>query len=226
MKELTSSNQLSTVMGADNGPKSVNLYGPVGVLQSKFNPDTPDGGTAAATAVSVAATTVDQCFGDDDPERKGLSSSCGMVSVLFGAFAFLSSTASVNRNFADAKKERADAKKERADAKKERADAKKETALRFELQDLHRQRDSLLRQRDSLLTARRFDSLARMIRNMERQAMRPQGGGQQVDIDPNGPQIEEIDSKIKEKAEELKLKLKRINDYNAEGEVGGYGLLT
>jgi hypothetical protein len=225
MKELTSSNQLSTVMGADNGPKSVNLYGPVGVLQSKFNPDTPDGGTAAVTAVSVAATTVDQCFGDDDPERKGLSSSCGMVSVLFGAFAFLSSTASVNRNFADAKKERADAKKERADAKKERADAK----LRLELQDLRFELQDLHRQRDSLLTARRFDSLARMIRNMERQAMRPQGGGQQVDIDPNGPEIEQMKSAINKIDSEIKAKeegLKRINDYNAEGEVGGYGLLT
>jgi hypothetical protein len=62
-----------------------------------------------------------------------------------------------------------------------------------------------------------------MIRNMERQAMRPQGGDQQVDIDPNGPEIEQmksdinkIDSEIKAKEEELK----RINDYNAEDEDG------
>jgi hypothetical protein len=48
-----------------------------------------------------------------------------------------------------------------------------------------------------------------------------------VDIDANTKKVvdtdsvEDIDSKIKEK----ELELERINDYNAEDEVGGYGLL-
>jgi hypothetical protein len=131
---------------------------------------------------------------------------------MFCALAFLSSTASVNQNFADAKKER-------ADAKKERADAKKETALRFELQDLHRRRDRLE-------DARRFDSLERMIKKQEEvQAMKPRVKEQPVDIDANTKKVVDIDAEIDSKIEEIdfeikkkELKLKRINGYKGEAE--------
>jgi hypothetical protein len=76
-KEVATSDQLSSVMGADNGPKSVNRCEPVGVLQSNLDPGTLDGGTGKATAAAVVATTVDQCFFDDDPARKNWSPSCG-----------------------------------------------------------------------------------------------------------------------------------------------------
>jgi hypothetical protein len=131
---------------------------------------------------------------------------------MFCALAFLSSTASVNQNFADAKKER-------ADAKKERADAKKETALRFELQDLHRRRDRLE-------DARRFDSLERMIKKQEEvQGMKPRVKEQPVDIDANTKKVVDIDAEIDSKIEEIdseikekELKLKRINGYKGEAE--------
>jgi hypothetical protein len=150
-------------VGADNGPKSVNRCGPVGVSQSNFYPDTLDGGTATATPAVFVATTVDQCFFDDNPARKGWSRSCGFVSIISGTVAFLSSTASINQNFAD--------------AKKERADARKETALRFHLQDLHRQHDRLERQRDRLEDREKFRKLFAVVEmmntNLEVQAVKP-----------------------------------------------------
>jgi hypothetical protein len=174
-------------MGADKGPKSVNRCGPVGVLLSKFHSDTLDGG------------------------NKGWSRSCVVVSVVSGWFAFLSSTASVNLNFADVKKELADAKKERA------------------LQNLYRRRDRLERQRDRLETAGQLQIILNKLNEPEKQAMKPQGETQQVDYAPISPPVDcKIESEIKEiekinsEIEEKELEMKRIDGSKGEDEVGSY----
>jgi hypothetical protein len=223
-------------MGSDNGPKSVNRYAQVGVLQSTVYPDTMDSGMATATAAVVAATTVDQCFFDDGPRRKSWSRSCGFVSVICSALAFLSSTASVNQNFADAKTER-------ADAKTERADARKDAALRFDLQQLQSELQSLQFQ----LQALRFDfehlhrkhefrylsallvetkNKRQEVQTMKprvRQMEQPRFEDQPVDNDVISAQIRDIYSRIEEKDSKIIDKKRELKRCREEAEVAARG---